>query len=92
MQQLQNHPPPPHTQHTHPLSAYPSILSPTSFHSPHLQHDDGYQNAGLDMDQPGTDGWFDPSHLTTNLTTLDDMATRVIGALIAVDAGVSTTR
>ena len=79
-------PTPLHTQHTHPLSAYPSILSPTSFHSPHLQHDDGYQNAGLDMDQPGTDGWFDPSHLTTNLTTLDDMATRVIGALIAVDA------
>jgi beta-glucosidase len=49
-------------------------------------HDDGYQNAGLDMDQPGTDGYFAASKLVGDNATLNDMATRVIGALIDVGA------
>jgi beta-glucosidase len=49
-------------------------------------HGDGYQHSGLDMDQPGTDHHFDPRKLTGDAATLDDMATRVVGALVQVDA------
>eukprot|EP01052_Picozoa_sp_SAG31_P025837 SAG31_NODE_2294_length_5991_cov_2.589613_1_plen_87_part_00 len=49
-------------------------------------HADGYENAGLDMDQPGNDGHFSPSKLMGDKVTLDDMATRVLTALMMVDA------
>jgi hypothetical protein len=49
-------------------------------------HGDGYQNAGLDMDQPGNDGHFSPNKLMGDKATLDDMAARVISGLMMVDA------
>lgn len=49
-------------------------------------HSDGCQRSGLDMDQPGTDHFFDPSKLTSDKVTLDDMAARVLTGLIMVDA------
>lgn len=49
-------------------------------------HADGYEQAGLDMDQPGTDGFFAPAKLEADQAALDDMAARVITALITVDA------
>eukprot|EP00912_Choanoflagellata_sp_UC4_P000192 UC4_evm3s125 len=48
-------------------------------------HGDGYQTAGLDMDNPGNDGFFNLEKLQGD-PSLDDMATRIIAALIEVDA------
>ena len=49
-------------------------------------HADGCQAAGLDMDQPGTDHYFDKAKLTGDAAALDDMAARVVTALDMVGA------
>ncbi|GMI10032.1 hypothetical protein TrLO_g15347 [Triparma laevis f. longispina] len=42
-------------------------------------HDAGYQNAGLDMDMPGDDGYFSSDNLdASDEGRIDDMATRVL--------------
>ena len=41
---------------------------------------------GLDMDQPGMDGFFKAGKLAADQAALDDMAARVITGLIMVDA------
>ena len=48
-------------------------------------HAAGYQDAGLDLDMPGTDGWFSSSHLSaSDPARVDDMAERVLAPMVGV--------
>jgi hypothetical protein len=44
------------------------------------------QHSGLDMDQPGNDGYFAAAKLEGDEATLTDMATRIVGAMMQVRA------